>query len=42
MADGKEYTRRKWIGAGAVPPAAGSSVRVVYEDETPGRAKIIC
>ena len=42
MADGKEYTRRKWIGAGTVPPAAASSVRVVYEDEAPGKAEIIC
>ena len=42
MADGKEYTRRKWIGAGTVPPAAASSVRGVYEDEAPGKAEIIC
>ncbi len=40
--DGKEYTRRKWIRAGAPVPAEGGSVRVVYAEENPGRAEIIC
>ena len=39
--DGTEYTRKKWIGAGAPVPAEGSSVRVVYEDGSPNKAEIV-
>ena len=39
-ADGKEYTKRKWIGAGSPVPAVGSFVRVRYCKEKPSKAKI--
>ncbi len=41
IVDGKEYTRRKWIGAGASVPVEGSSVKVVYNDDAPAKADII-
>lgn len=39
--DGKEYRKRKWIGAGAPVPAEGSSVTVVYEEDAPAKAEIV-
>ena len=38
--DGKEYIRRKWIGAGEPVPNEGSSVKVVYNDDEPAKAEI--
>ena len=40
IADGKEYTRKKWIRAGATVPIEGSSVKVVYNDDVPAKAEI--
>ena len=40
-ADGKEYTKRKWIGAGLPVPPEGSSVKVIYEESRPSGAKIV-
>ena len=40
--DGKEYVRRKWIAAGAPVPIEGGSVKVVYNDDAPTKAEIIC
>jgi hypothetical protein len=37
--DGKEYIRRKWIGAGVPVPNEGSSVKVVYTDGAPTKAE---
>ncbi len=38
---GKDYTKRKWIGAGHTPPAVGTSLSVLYCAEKPGKAKIL-
>ena len=38
--DGKEYTSKKWIRAGAPVPIEGSSVKVVYNDDVPAKAEI--
>ena len=40
-ADGKVYTKRKWINAGEPVPAVGSSVQVKYDPERPSKAKIL-
>ncbi len=40
--DGVEYTKRKWIGAGSRAPVKGSTVTVVYDEEAPAKAEIIC
>ena len=40
-AGGKEYTKRKWIGAGLPAPTEGSTVKVVYEESRPSGAKIV-
>ena len=39
--DGKDYLKRKWIGAGLPVPTVGSSVTVLYCQEKPSRAKIL-
>ena len=41
-ADGKEYRKKKWISAGAFVPAEGNPVKVVYDADSPAKAKIIC
>ena len=40
--DGGTYTKRKWIRAGQAVPPVGSSVKVVYSEEKPSKAKLIC
>lgn len=40
-AEGREYTARKWIGAGQPVPAVGSTVKVSYRPDKPGKAKIL-
>lgn len=39
--DGKNYIKRKWIGASYAVPAVGSSVTVLYYGNNPGKAKIL-
>ena len=39
--DGSEYVKRKWIGAGVPVPAESSFVKIIYEEDSPKRAKII-
>ena len=39
--DGKEYLKRKWIGAGQPVPPVGSSLPVVYDTAKPAKAKIL-
>ena len=39
--EGREYIKRKWIGAGLPVPAVGSRVKVSYLPEKPGKAKIL-
>ena len=39
-ADGREFTKGKWIHAGRPVPPVGSSVKVVYDDEKIGRAHV--
>ncbi len=38
---GKEYTKRKWIGAGKPVPPVGSSVKLYYYEDKPQKA-IVC
>lgn len=38
-AEGRDYTCRKWIGAGVRPPAVGSAVRIVYPAGRPARGR---
>ena len=40
-ADGKKYTKRKWIGAGNPVPAVGSTLTVLYSEENPNKAEIL-
>lgn len=39
-AEGRDYTCRKWVGAGVRPPDVGSTVRVFYDADRPSRARI--
>ena len=39
--DGKNYTKKKWIGASCPVPAVGSSVTVLYRGDHPDKAKIL-
>lgn len=39
--DGVEYTRRKWIHAGAPCPAVGEKCHVVYQTENPKKSRVI-
>ena len=41
IADGKTYTKRKWIHAGAPVPEVGSTVTVAYPAEQPSKGKIV-
>ena len=38
--DGTEYTRRKWIHAGKVVHAKGSTVKVFYRLDKPSNARL--
>ncbi len=40
-AEGKEYTKRKWIKAGYPVPEVESSVRVIYSENRPSKAKVL-
>jgi len=40
-ADGKEYIKRAWIGAGLPVPKEGSAVQVLYRSDKPSRAKLL-
>ena len=37
----QEYVKRKWIGAGQPVPPLDSSVRVLYDENTPSKARIM-
>ena len=39
--EGHDYIKSKWISAGKVVPEAGSILKVVYDAEKPGKAKIL-
>ena len=39
-AEGKEYRKRKWFGAGLPVPTVGTTVTVLYHTDKPNRAKI--
>ena len=39
--DGKAYTKRKWINAGAPVPKIGSNVQIMYNSDKPSKAKIL-
>ena len=41
VVDGKNYTKRKWIGAGKAIPAVESKLTVLYCSNKPGKAKIL-
>jgi len=40
-AQGKTYTRRKWISAGLPAPSVGAHVRVAYCAEKPQKSKVL-
>lgn len=40
VADGKEYTCRKWVNAGVKVPNVGTSVNVLYREDKPSKANI--
>ena len=40
-AEGTEYIKRQWIGAGKPVPAVGSTVRLSYDADKPSKAKLI-
>lgn len=40
--NGQNYSIRKWISAGEPVPAVGSVVQVMYSDEKPAKAKVVC
>lgn len=40
-AEGREYTKSKWIGAGKDTPDVDSAVSVIYRKDKPSKAKII-
>ena len=40
-ANGKPYTKRKWIAAGRPVPVPGSTVTVFYQEDHPKRASIV-
>lgn len=39
--DGKTYTKRKWLNAGASVPQVGSQQTILYWTEKPAKAKIL-
>ena len=39
--EGTDYFKRKWIGAGDHVPDVGASLKVIYCEERPKKAKII-
>ena len=39
--NGKDYIKRKWIGANCHVPSVGSSVTVLYYEDKPGKAKVL-
>ena len=41
MVGGREYVKRKWIGAGKPIPKVESKVRVLYRETKPSKAKIL-
>lgn len=38
--DGKEYTKRKWLSAGIIPPNINDTVKVFIDENKPSKAKI--
>ncbi len=39
--DGKDYIKRKWLGAGVPAPCVGSTVAVTFCTEKPSKAKVV-
>ena len=40
-ADGREYIRRRWIGPQYPVPCEGSTIMLVYEENTPQNIRIV-
>ena len=40
VVNGKDYTCRKWINAGAEVPDVGTSVKVLYREDKPSKANV--
>ena len=38
--DGKDYICRKWIGAGNKVPDKGTTIKVIYCEDKPSKARI--
>ena len=41
MVDGVEYRKRKWIHAGYPVPGVDSTVRVIYNEDKPSKARVL-
>ena len=39
--NGTEYFKKKWIRACHQPPAAGAEVTVLYDENNPGKSKVL-
>lgn len=39
--DGKDYSKRKWLGAWFGVPHEGGAVKVLYREDNPQKAKIV-
>ena len=37
----QEYIKRKWIGAGLPVPSVDSSVKIIYDENKPSKARIM-
>lgn len=37
----KEYTKKKWINAGKHTPCVGDTIKIVYDESKPSKAKIL-
>lgn len=40
--NGHEYTKRKWISSRSPVPFLNSDVKVIYREDKPSKARIIC
>jgi len=40
IVDGTDYFKRHWVQASITPPSIGSTVKLIYDDRKPSKAKI--
>lgn len=41
VVNGTEYCKRKWIKACNTPPAVGAELTVLYDENKPGKSKVL-